>query len=117
MRFFLGCLLFSLLTGAGLIAGCATAPIRTVDVQVVTLEDLSIGGYQRIGVLQVSRERLGIDLLSSDDYAWALQALQKEAQKIGADAITQPELSSHAQSLLLIPLTEIRGRANAIRFQ
>ena len=101
---------FSLMACAGLQQSSAL-PV------VVKAEDLVGRGYERIGHVQVAKERYGVDVLSADDYGWAHVALQEEARKIGADAILQPELTINSQSLLLVPITEIRARATAIRFR
>jgi hypothetical protein len=103
---------------AGLLLGaCAAVQVAQTLPMIIKVEDLAGHRHEKVGTVQVSRERFGGDLLSADDYAWAQQSLQDEARKLGADAITQPELTSVSQSLLLFPIAEIRGRATAIRFK
>jgi len=103
---------------AGLLLGaCATAHVSQPLPVVIKAEDLVGHRYEKIGTVQVTRDRFGGDVLYADDYLWAQQSLQEEARKLGADAITQPELTSLSQSLLLFPVAEIRGRATAIRFR
>ena len=99
------------------VSGCAGLQASAALPVVIKAEDLVGRGYERIGQVQVSRERFGGDVLSTDDFSWAGQALQEEARKIGADAILQPELTVSTQSFLLFPMAEVRGRATAIRFR
>lgn len=101
----------------GLLTACVTTSPSSSLPAIVRVEELSGRGYERIGTVQLSRERLGAEVLNVDDYAWAQTALQEEAQKMGADAILPPELTISAQSFLLIPFTEIKARATAIRFR
>jgi hypothetical protein len=105
------------LVASVLFTACATLQNSHVLPVVIKAEDLVGRSYERIGVVQVTRDRLGADVLYADDYAWAQQSLQEEALKIGADAITQPELTSSVQSLFLVPLAELKARATAIRFR
>lgn len=100
-----------------LLTACTGLQQSTMQPVVIKAEDLVGRGYERIGQVQVTRERLGVDVLTADDFGWANGALQEEAQKMGADAILQPELFIKSESLLFIPVTEIRARATAIRFR
>lgn len=100
-----------------LLTACAGLQQSATQPVVIKAEDLVGRGYERLGQVQVTRERLGADVLTTDDFGWASGALQEEAQKMGADAILQPELFIKSESLLFIPLTVIRARATAIRFR
>lgn len=73
--------------------------------------------YTKVGVVSVSRVRLGsMSDLTSEDYGWAHQALAEEAGKIGADAVILPEVKVEASSYLYIPVSDIKARGVAIRF-
>ncbi len=100
-----------------MLSACAGLQQSTTQPVVIKAEDLVGRGYERVGQVQVTRARLGAEVLTADDFGWANGALQEEAQKMGADAILQPELFIKSESLLFIPLTEIRARATAIRFR
>jgi uncharacterized protein YbjQ (UPF0145 family) len=100
-----------------LLSACAGLQQSASQPVVIKAEDLVGRGYERVGQVQVTRERLGAEVLTADDFGWANGALQEEARKMGADAILQPELFIKSESLLFIPVTEIRARATAIRFR
>ena len=102
---------------SGTLSACVSLQTNTVMPVVVRADDLAGRGYERIGTVQLSRERFGVEVLNADDYNWAHAALQAEAGKIGADAILQPELTINEHSFLFIPFTEIKARATAIRFR
>jgi hypothetical protein len=109
-------LVMMVLVAGFLLTGCAALQTAQVLPVVVKAEDLVGRSCERIGIVQVSRERLGVDVLHADDYAWAQRTLQEEALRIGADAITAPELRATAQSFLFFPIAELKARATAIRF-
>lgn len=110
-------ILLAVLVVSGLLSACVSFQSSVVLPAVVKGEELAGRGYERIGTVQLTRERFGADVLSVDDYSWAQAALQAEAAKIGADAILVPELSIRENTFMLIPCTEIRARATAIRFR
>lgn len=73
--------------------------------------------HEIIGTLSVTRTRFGRDPFSAGDRIWAEEALREEARRLGADAITTPHVTIDAQTYLLFPMSEVRARAQAVRFR
>lgn len=100
------------------IVGCA-AP-RTVSFPVVLTDEERAASHARheiIGTVSVSRTRFGHDPFTADDRSWAEDALREEAWRLGADAITPPEVTISSETVLFVPLSEVRARSQAIRFR
>jgi hypothetical protein len=87
------------------------------DLPVLSQDEL-IRPYTKLGRIQVTRETYGSDLsLSPDIKAWGLTVLRMEAEKMGADAITRPDISVHTTTYGIIPSTEYRVTGFAIKFK
>jgi hypothetical protein len=84
----------------------------------VLSQDELIRPYTKLGRIQVTRETFGADyLLTPDIKAWGLTAVRQEAEKMGADAITLPEVTVHSTTNGIIPSTEYRATGFAIKFK
>jgi len=84
----------------------------------VLAQDELIRPYIKLGRIQVTREVFGSDYsLTPDIKAWGLAALQQEAEKMGADAVMLPEVTGRSSSNGIVPTTEYRATAFAIKFK
>jgi uncharacterized protein YbjQ (UPF0145 family) len=74
--------------------------------------------YQKIGVIEVERERYGSPGdLTAADYNWGYQALREKAAKMGADAVIFPEVKAELQTYILFPTSEMKAKGVAIKFR
>ena len=81
-------------------------------------QDELIRPYKKLGRIQVTRETYGSDnLLSPDLTVWGFAVLRQEAEKMGADAVILPEVTTHTTTYGIIPTTEYRATGFAIKFK
>ena len=108
-----------LLLGTMLLGGgCATTGHRAAELPPILTQDELLRPYQKMGVIEVERERYGSpEDLSPADYNWGYQALREEAAKMGADAVIFPEVKAEQESYLLFPSSEMKAKGIAIKFR
>ncbi len=109
-----------------LTTACAAVPdLRTLPAEpppVMAMDEL-VQPYERIARIQVVREVYFTDYKLSQDpnlHEWAIDALQTEAAKLGADALILPEISSEQINIAFFPsfpATRYRAGAVAIKFK
>lgn len=105
---------------------CAAVPaLRTSPEEpppVMAMDEL-LKPYERVAKIEVVREVYFADYKISQDpnlHEWAIDALQTEAAKLGADAIILPEVSSEQVNIAFFPsfpTTRYRASAVAIKFK
>jgi len=98
-------------------SGCAT--LRSGgELPPILAQDELLRPYQRIGVIEVTRERYGhpIDLTPAD-FDWGYKALREEAARLGADAVIFPEVKAEHEDYLLLPSSEMKAKGIAIKFR
>ena len=111
--FILLIILFTILNGCS-----TTKPISNNDVLPILTQEELIRPYLKLGKIQVTRETYGSDYsLSPDITAWGLAAIRQEAEKMGADAITLPEITGRTTTYGIIPSTEYIASGFAIKFK
>ena len=99
-------------------AGCATNGHHVVDLPPILAQDELLRPYQKMGVIQVQRERYGSpEDLTPADYNWGYQKLREEAAKIGADAVIFPEIKAELESYIFFPSSEMTAKGIAIKFR
>jgi hypothetical protein len=109
---------FVLLCTMLLSSGCATTAHQTGDLPPILMQDELLRPYQKIGVIEVARERYVFpDDLSKADYSWGYQALRQEAAKMGADAVIFPEVKAELQTYIFFPTSEMKAKGIAIKFR
>ena len=97
--------------------GCATAKHHATELPPILTQDELLRPYQKIGVIEVQRERYGsYEDLTQADYSWGYQALREEAAKIGADAVIFPEVKAEHQTYIVFPSSEMKAKGIAIKF-
>ena len=97
--------------------GCAMTKVHVVELPPILAQDELLRPYQRIGVIEVHRERYGsYEDLTQADYSWGYQALREEAAKIGADAVIFPEVKAEHQTYIVFPSSEMKAKGIAIKF-
>lgn len=95
---------------------CVSVGVSTLP-PMLTQDELVLP-YQKVGVLEVTRERFGSsEVVSSGDYEWAHRALREQAARIGADAVIFPEITVSTKSYLLFPTSDIKVKGVAIKFR
>lgn len=106
------------------VLGCSALPFSSgmaSDTPILTMEEVSERSYTKIGRINIRRTvHLNDYVISPNLQEWAVEALQQEATKLGADAIIFPEVSSRELSQIGIPsfpATEYRASGTAIRFK
>ncbi len=113
-------ILFTILLILSTLLNCCSIirlPSRNDSLPILSQDEL-IRPYVKLGRIQVTRETFGPDYsLTPDIKAWGLAAVRQEAEKMGADAIILPEVTGHTTSSGLIPSTEYRASAIAIKFK
>ncbi|HIJ95722.1 MAG TPA: hypothetical protein HPP94_08295 [Desulfuromonadales bacterium] len=105
---------------ASVLTGCALLNMNSQGEYppFLSLEELNSRPYARLGRIQVTREAYGTDsVLMPDIKAWGMEAIRQEAEKMGADAIIQPEVTGRTTSYGLLPSTEYRASGVAIKFK
>jgi hypothetical protein len=101
-----------------IVNGCATTPKPAGEPPPILTQDELLRPFQKIGVIEVHRERYGSrEDLSPADYSWGYQALREEAAKIGADAVVFPEVSAELQTYIFYPTSEMKAKGIAIKFR
>ena len=98
--------------------GCATNRHHVVDLPPILAQDELLRPYQKMGIIQVQRERYGSpEDLTPADYNWGYQKLREEAVKIGADAVIFPEIKAELESYIFFPSSEMTAKGIAIKFR
>jgi len=111
-------LLLVLLCAVLFSSGCATTKPHAVELPPILTQDELLRPYQKMGVIEVQRERYGsYEDLTPADYSWGYQALREEAAKIGADAVIFPEVKSERQTYIIFPSSEMKAKGVAIKFR
>jgi hypothetical protein len=113
------CSRFSLLA-ALMLTGCAMLNMNYQGEYPPFLSQAELNNrpYVRLGRIQVTREAYGMDsVLIPDIKAWGMEAIRQEAEKMGADAIIQQEVTGRTTSYGLLPSTEYRASGVAIKFK
>jgi hypothetical protein len=102
-----------------LLGGCASfGELTSGELPPVLAQDEVIRPYVSIGRIQVTREVYKSDLdLTPDIRNWGIMAIRREAAKLGADAVIQPEVTGHSITYIILPLTEYRATGIAIKFK
>jgi len=102
-----------------ILTGCVALNLyRQGDYPPFLSQDELIRPYVRLGRIQVTREAYGSDpVLMPDIKAWGMEAIRQEAEKMGADAIIQQEVTGRTISYGLLPSTEYRASGVAIKFK
>jgi hypothetical protein len=99
-------------------SGCATTRHSGGELPPILMQDELLRPYQKIGIIEVHRERYGSPAdLSPSDYNWGYQALREEAAKIGADAVIFPEVKAEQETYILFPTSEMKAKGVAIKFR
>lgn len=87
------------------------------DLPPILAQDEIFRPYTKVGVVEVSRKRMGhIEDLINEADEWANEALGAEAAKVGADAVMLPEMRAQKSIYLIFPITTIKAKGVAIRF-
>ena len=106
-----------------LLAGCSAIPMskRSTDLPPVLAQDELLRPYVKIGRIQIVREVYFTDYwLEPNLQEWGLKTLREEAQKLGADGLILPEITSRAVTIVAFPAypaTEYRASGVAIKFK
>ena len=117
---------FFLLSGISLyllLAGCSAIPIsqKPGDPPPVLSQDELLRPYVTLGRISIVREVYFTDYtIDPNLYEWGIQALRAEADKMHADAVILPEISSRAITIVLFPAfpaSEYRACGVAIKFK
>ena len=109
---------FVLLCTMLLSSGCATTGHHAGDLPPILAQDELLRAYQKIGVIEVARERYGSpEDFTKADYGWGYQALREEACKMGADAVIFPEIKAELQTYIFFPTSEMKAKGVAIKFR
>ena len=109
---------FVLLSTMLLSNGCATTGQRAGELPPILTQDELLRPYQKIGVIEVERERYGSpEDLTKADYSWGYQALREQAAKMGADAVIFPEIKAEMETYVLFPSSEMKAKGIAIKFR
>jgi hypothetical protein len=110
--------LLLLLSSLLLSGGCATTGGRSSDLPPILTQDELLRPYQKLGVIEVHRERYGHpEDLTKADYGWGYQALRVEAGKMGADAVIFPEVKAELDTYIFFPTSEMKAKGTAIKFR
>lgn len=112
-----------LLAVIGLLAlgtgGCSLLrPVGYMDLPPVLSQDELTRPYTRLGRIQVTRESYWTDHTANPEIKeWAYNAIQREAGKMGADAVIHVEVDGGTTVFGLLPTTEYRATGIAIKFK
>ena len=99
-------------------AGCATTNNQSKELPALLEPDEILRPYQKVASIEVRRARYGsLNDLTPDDYDWAYLALRQEGARIGADAVITPEVRVELHRYILFPVSEMKARGIAIKFQ
>jgi hypothetical protein len=109
-----------------LLTGCSAIPITkppNQDLPPILAQDELLRPYEKMGRIQITREVYFTDYDLKFDpklQEWGLKALREEAQKMGADALIFPEVTSRQITIVIFPAfpaTEYRAAGVAIKFK
>ena len=101
-----------------LACGCASMQVRSENLPPVLTQDELLRPYHKVAVIEVHRERYGSPGdFTPADYSWSYQALQREAAKIGADAVILPEVKVNLEDYTFFPTSEMTAKGIAIKFE
>lgn len=106
-----------------LLTGCSAVPIsmKGGDLPPVLTQDELLRPYVTLGRISIVREVYFTDYaIEPNLQEWGLQALRSEADKMNADAVILPEISSRAITIVLFPAfpaSEYRASGVAIKFK
>ncbi len=116
--------LFSLLVICFMLDACSAIPITKPyqdDLPSVLAQDELLKPYVKLGRIQIVREVYFTDFgINPNLQEWGVKSLQEEAQKLGADALILPEVTSRQLTIVLFPTfpaTEYRATGMAIKFK
>lgn len=101
------------------IGGCnVLKPVSGGELPPLLSQDELIRPYIKLGRIQVTRETYGSDYTMTPDIKeWGLNAVRREAEKMGADAITLFEVNGGTTVYGVLPSTEYRATGIAIKFK
>lgn len=102
------------------LAGCATTKENNSgEFPPILTQDKLTRPYVQLGKIQITRDVYGpFDYeITPDIREWGLEALRREAAKMGADAVTYPEITGNSFTFIFIPSTEYRATGEAIKFK
>ncbi|MDK9718466.1 MAG: hypothetical protein OEL57_11260 [Trichlorobacter sp.] len=117
---------FSLVLLLALLVGCSAIPATkpyNKDLPPVLAQDELLRPYEKLGRIQISREVYFTDYdlkLDPKLQEWGITSLREEAQKMGADALIFPEVTSRQITIVMFPAfpaTEYRAAGVAIKFK
>ena len=109
-----------------LLVGCSALPITKPyhkDLPPVLAQDELLRPYEKMGRIQITREVYFTDYdlkLDPNLQEWGIKSLREEAQKMGADALILPEVTSRQITIVMFPAfpaTEYRATGVAIKFK
>lgn len=89
--------------------------VVAVSLPPILSQDELIRPYTTLGRIQVTLDQYIVPL--PDVQEWGQRALREEAGRMGADAVTFPEISSRPAPHIVVPATEYRAAGVAIRFK
>ena len=93
-------------------------PVSGGDFPPLLSQDELIRPYVKIGRIQVTRETYGYDYsMTPDIREWGVNAVRREAEKMGADAVTLFEVNGRTTVYGVLPSTEYRATGIAIKFK
>lgn len=104
-------------------SGCSAIPTskESDDPPPVLSQDELLRPYVPLGRITIVREVYFTDYaIDPNLQQWGMQALQDEADKMGADAVILPEITSRAITIVLFPsfpASEYRASGLAIKFK
>ncbi len=101
------------------IGGCSILrPIAGGDFPPMLSQDELNRPYTKLGRIQVTRETYGSDYsMTPDIREWGINAVRREAEKMGADAVTLFEVDGRTTTYGVLPSTEYRATGIAIKFK
>jgi len=106
-----------------LLSGCSAIPISSElgDPPPILSQDELLRPYVTLGKITIVREVYFTDYaIEPNLQQWGLQALRTEADKMGADAVILPEITSRAITIVMFPAfpaSEYRASGMAIKFK
>ena len=117
------CLLLLIIGLHLLVSGCSAIPIskKLGDPPPILSQDELLRPYVTLGRITVVREVYFTDYaIEPNLQQWGMQALRAEADKMDADAVILPEITSRAITIVLFPAfpaSEYRASGVAIKFK
>jgi len=117
------CLLLLGITLHLLLGGCSAIPIGNTigDPPPILSQDELLRPYVTLGRITIVREVYFTDYAMEPNLQqWGTQALQTEADKMDADAVILPEITSRAITIVMFPAfpaSEYRASGVAIKFK